>query len=1773
MRTNMGHSCIRTLFLFLAIIFFFEARAQSDDFFVITGRLSSDDGKSDDVHIAVTKNGADEQQFSPSRSGRFRFEFAYNNEFHMTFLKEGYYKKTIVVSTHVPQAVLEENSDFPPFQIEVSLVKEIPGIDKSFTNKPAGRVFYNANIDNFDSEVFFSDIQLEEQAANARQQEQQLTAEQRAALAQREADYKKSIADADRMIGAEKYEDALTKFEYASGLFPERPYPKDRIAELQDLVSALKLAEERRRASDAAFLAKVAEGDKYMDQQEYQQAKESYTEALALRPDDSYAKSQLAHANGLLRQQEIDLQYNQLVAEAQELYDAGSLEAAKERYLEALKLHPEEAAFLNGQIQKIDNELAAQIELAQREQRYNEFMEQGSEAMQRENYNDALVAFRQALTNKPNDELATQKIGEVEEILLQLQKRENYDQYIVDADAAFQNKELPKAKGLYQQALNELPDEDYPKQQIAAIDQQQALNEQFDQLVAQADQQIAQENFAEAKALLEQALAIRDESALRDRIQELDIRLAQIKLDNDYADLLKRADVAKTNEEYALAKQLYNEALSLKEDETYPAEQIQEIDALLAQIAEQKQLDEQFNSTMEQAQAAFDREDYPTALKGFQAALSLKPDNQLARDRIDETEEIILQLEKKQQYDEIIAQADAAFGRSELNPAKELYQQALTVLPAEAYPKQQIEAINQQIREEEARQLALAQEQQRNYDVAVQEGDSLLALEQYEPAKLAYQKALSIKPEEDYPRKKISEIEGELARLAKLTAAYNKAIDQANALAKQESYEAAREKYVEALQYLPNEAYPKNQITRIDEILAQIAAEKKREADYLLAVQAGDSLLNLEEYQPAKDQFLNATALKPNERYPKDKVAEINRILEQLERERIAAEVTRKAYDEAIARADGELAQKQYVNARMSYEEALNLIPEETYPKDQIALINQLIEQEKESAYQAAIASGDQLLQGENYSESKSAYNEALKIKPEDPYATGQIAKITAILEQLAQDRLQRERLQKEYDDKIEDADQKFAATAYPEAKGLYEQALTILPEETYPKEQIARIDSLLLEIQKQQEVDQAYTQAIRNGQQAFDRDELDESLGFYREANTLKPEEQLPPKRIAEIEALIAQRAELARLAAEEEAQRQAMLQAKQQQYDQALANAQAAFDQQQYADAIEDLEAALAIFPDEQFPKDRIAQIELLIEQQKRDAMAREQQARQDSILRAQQLAFDQQLALGEKQEMAEEYDQAIATYTGAKSIVPARAGEADQRIERVREKIRAKQELEAKYASAIQAADRFFNNEELEKALTLYQEALGYKSDATYPQERIRLINQRLGELENRYAAAIEAADRFFTSEEWLGAKGKYAEALTLKPEEQYPADQLRLVNEKLAALQQAEQEQAQRDLAYQKAIAEADQAFAAQQYVVARSGFELAKSIKPEETYPDERIAEIDRLLAQQAREQQLADQQQALNAKYNEAIAAADREFQAARYESAKGYYESALTVKPGEQYPSIQLKRIAELVAMQQAAQAQKAVEVEAAPVPEKVVTLTDDYDEMIRQADESFDQEDYKIAQYYYQKALNERPNESYPKERLAEIRDLINQTLSQQELADYENALKLADQAFADKQYNIARFYYYKALGIKSWEQYPKDQLLEIQRLTDSLLSQLKEKEYQDLIAKADEAFVRKDYSISRAYYNRALSVKPKEQYPDIRLKEISSQLAMESANADEKTYQDLITRADQAMSASNYSIARFYYQKALGVKPREEYPKKQLQVIKESLKQANN
>ena len=177
-------------------------------------------------------------------------------------------------------------------------------------------------------------------------------------------------------------------------------------------------------------------------------------------------------------------------------------------------------------------------------------------------------------------------------------------------------------------------------------------------------------------------------------------------------------------------------------------------DANLSKELDAAALNKKYKDAVAKGDDAFKTSDYETAQSAYNEASGLKPAEKYPKDRIAACDENLTKAlslaEQNQKYNDIIAKADAAFAAKDYTAARNSYNEALALKPAEAYPKAKLAELDKLAAADAA---AIAREQK--YNAALQSGDSLMALKNYAAAKTSYQQAAGLKPGEQLPKDKI----------------------------------------------------------------------------------------------------------------------------------------------------------------------------------------------------------------------------------------------------------------------------------------------------------------------------------------------------------------------------------------------------------------------------------------------------------------------------------------------------------------------------------------------------------------------------------------------------------------------------------------------------------------------------------------------------------------------------------------------------------------------------------------------------------------------------------------------------------------------------------------------------------------------------------------------------------------------------------------------------------------------------------------------------------
>lgn len=379
----------------------------------------------------------------------------------------------------------------------------------------------------------------------------------------------------------------------------------------------------------------------------------------------------------------------------------------------------------------------------------------------------------------------------------------------------------------------------------------------------------------------------------------------------------------------------------------------------------------------------------------------------------------------------------------------------------------------------------------------------------------------------------------------------------------------------------------------------------------------------------------------------------------------------------------------------------------------------------------------------------------------------------------------------------------------------------------------------------------------------------------------------------------------------------------------------------------------------------------------------------------------------------------------------------------------------------------------------------------------------------EQERKLAELIHKGQQAFDRKSWSEAIGFWTQALTMKTDNKE-------IKQKIdSARKEAELEEARRSIelqnerAYKLLLSSADSLLGLEKYTEAKEKYTEAIKINAKDNYPVSKIREIDSILATLAKKE--ADQQKQLAANenaYQKTIATADQYFTTKVYEKAIISYRQALEIKAQETYPKEMITKAEKALAdiqKQQAADAEKKRLEE-----ERINSLKDKYAALIAEADAGFQAENYSLAKIRYTEADALNLGEEYPKKQLAAINNIINSSKYKAKLAEYNKNKTLAEKNMQQKNYAGAKVYYQKALSILSIDKETIDkQIIEIDRLIESARLAELNKKYQENINKADKAYQEKAYAVARFYYKKALEIKPDDKYATEHLQEVEKNI----------------------------------------------------------------
>lgn len=1248
-----------------------------------------------------------------------------------------------------------------------------------------------------------------------------------------------------------------------------------------------------------------------------------------------------------------------------------------------------------------------EIAKAAAEEEYKKRMADGDAAMSSNNYQDAVDQFKGALDAKPGDQLAQQKLGSAEskrnEELEEERMANAYSAAISAGDKQLKNEEFEAAIASFEEALAAKRGDAYAQSQIKEANRlmvekadEIARRKEYEAHMKEGDDAVASSAFEKAISAYGKALETvpgdRDASKKRSAAEEaLADQKANEAREAEYAALIKQADDHFAKENFKQAKSTYQEALGLKSNDTYASGKVEACEAALAAIEAAEANKKAFDDFMAQGEQALGAADYAKAVNAFESAMGVynsgggdPKDKEAAQSKYKEASDLLAEAEaekkKRADYDRLVADADKSFGREDYNEAKALYTEARNLIAEETYPMDQLQKIKTILAEQEAQAQADAA-----YAEAMEKGRSAASGQKYDEAIARFDEALGLRAgdkdattaREDAVRDKAAMEEAQAEQ-----AAYDAQIATADGKRDGGQLAEAIAAYEEAQRIKPDESYPGQQIADLQERIAQReaeAAEAERQAalqaDFDAAIAAGDQAMGESLYEKAIGHYGDALSVFADNAKAANKKAEAQ---EKLDAQRAQAQLD-EDYAATIADADGKMGRENYEEAKTAYKEARKLKPDEAYPGEQLALIEErlaaMAKAEAEAELKllneqvtALLLEGDQLVKKQEFEDGIGKYEAAQQLLPDRADISKKIADAEAA--QLAW--LEAQATDDAYAGVLAKADEAFADDRLDAAKRGYLQASDIKPDEAYPKTQLELIaerekEAAEAEAAALAERDAQIAALVAEGDQAVGQEQFDNGIGKYEEALALDDTRSDVRKKISDAEA-----AQLAWL------ENQATAEA----YDGIIASADAAFDREDWEGAKRKYEQAIDVKPDEAYPKERMKEIDSRMAAA--DAAA---EAARNAEIEA--LIAEGDAAVDQKQ-----FDRGISKYEDALERAPGRKDVAEK-LKNAQDALMDSLEseaLEEAYAEAIAKADKAYKKQDWSVAKRQYEDALEIKSNEPYPAAQLADITDRLAalaedeaarealEVQRQFDAYISSGDKDFGKRKYEEALVKYENALALQPDSELALEKIAEVNKAMGELDAAASERK----AYDDAIADGDDFFSDGDYEMSKMRYEDALAIKAGEKYPTKRIVEIDKLLEQQNL-REANEAAEALDRRYNKAIQNADAAMGRTDYDEAISTYEEALEIKPNENYPKGQIERARLLMKEAEAEAERRAAEREAAQ-SKKQSRQQDDYRTVSTRSEEQ--------AETFMRDALEAQEREKYERIKKLKEENFMQQT-----------------------------------------------------------------------------------------------------------------------------------------------------------------------------------
>lgn len=523
-----------------------------------------------------------------------------------------------------------------------------------------------------------------------------------------------------------------------------------------------------------------------------------------------------------------------------------------------------------------------------------------------------------------------------------------------------------------------------------------------------------------------------------------------------YQSLITQGDKEYNNQEYIKAKSYYQEALRIKKDDPTAKSKLNKT---IQKIREQSEKEEIFYQYIDEADNYLDNGEYEKSLSSYKKAKSLFPKDEYVNEQIKSVSQIINdEKDKLASFNEIIMIADDFMSQGKYTEAVLQYKAALDLYPNHTATNEKYSNARSKKEEYDSNNTKLEQ--------LKREGQEFTLRKKYSEAIEKYEEALAIFPNDS----ELKELIDTLKETKDVADRYDSKINEADNLYLEKSYEKAKIAYNEALAIIPDDSYSLDMINRIDETLN--SNEYQSLKTYLALIEEAKILENNSEIDAALTKYQAALKSNPGDEFATQKIDLLTNTINNRNKE---IEINAQ-YNTLVKNGDDCVDKEDFYNALDYYTQAYNLIPDKLDAKEKKESTQKRInefeaqlaleKQKWEEYYQTAMSNAEVFMKEKNYIEAIKEYNNALRYKENDAAATQGLNNANQLNDaKLAS-------ISAEYNQYISNGDIQFEGKNYDKAIDFYTKAESLDTGYTYPTEMINRISTILQENKLEQLVD-----------------------------------------------------------------------------------------------------------------------------------------------------------------------------------------------------------------------------------------------------------------------------------------------------------------------------------------------------------------------------------------------------------------------------------------------------------------------------------------------------------------------------------------------------------------------------------------------------------------------------------------------------------------------------------------------------------------------------